>query len=518
MAEAVLNKGSAPRALALDALRGWAIITMCLSGVVPWGGLPSWMYHAQQVGTMGIHGLKYDLTVPGYTWVDLVFPAFLFSMGVAFPFALSSRLKKGVPMWQIVAGIFGRGASLVAFAIYARHIAPWDLSKEPTVWTHLTSLLAFAILFPIYMRLPDSWSKNAVWFTRSAGLVAACVLLSQLRCPDGTGFRVTRSDIILLVLSNMAVWGSLIWLLTRNNLIWRFGAMGLVAAAIWADKVPGSWVNTVFTPQLPAAVAAFCKENFGFSDLTWFYQFRFTKYLLVVLPGTIVGDLLMQWMKRSENADDHGRGSLPIGLLSIFCLLVVIWMHVGLHGRWVFATAISVIPLTALVHYYLSTLPTANKTDAFLKALFGWGAFWLALGLLCEPLEGGIKKDNSTMSYYFVSTGISIMILVCFTVWIDLYRKERWFWLLIANGQNPMLAYVGIRNLLAPVVNIIPVGATSLENWAFSVLGGEVVTRNGQVVADVWRYWRMFIWSLTKTLAFSTVVGLCTRFKIIWRS
>jgi hypothetical protein len=115
------------------------------------------------------------------------------------------------------------------------------------------------------------------------------------------------------------------------------------------------------------------------------------------------------------------------------------------------------------------------------------------------------------MSYYFISVGLSIFILVSFTVWIDLYKKQKWFWLLIANGQNPMLAYVGIRNLLAPVVHF-PIGAFKLDAWAFAKLA-ELGSPTG-----VWRFWRMSIWSLTKALALSWVVALCTRFKIIWRS
>ena len=35
------------RAYALDALRGYAIITMVLSATVAWNSLPGWMYHAQ---------------------------------------------------------------------------------------------------------------------------------------------------------------------------------------------------------------------------------------------------------------------------------------------------------------------------------------------------------------------------------------------------------------------------------------------------------------------------------------
>ena len=33
------------RAYALDALRGYALITMVLSATVAWNSLPGWMYH-----------------------------------------------------------------------------------------------------------------------------------------------------------------------------------------------------------------------------------------------------------------------------------------------------------------------------------------------------------------------------------------------------------------------------------------------------------------------------------------
>ena len=35
------------RAYSLDALRGYAILTMVLSGQIASGVLPAWMYHAQ---------------------------------------------------------------------------------------------------------------------------------------------------------------------------------------------------------------------------------------------------------------------------------------------------------------------------------------------------------------------------------------------------------------------------------------------------------------------------------------
>ena len=55
------------RAYSLDALRGYAILTMILSATIAFGILPGWMYHAQ-VPPPDHH---FDPTVYGITWVDL---------------------------------------------------------------------------------------------------------------------------------------------------------------------------------------------------------------------------------------------------------------------------------------------------------------------------------------------------------------------------------------------------------------------------------------------------------------
>lgn len=69
------------RVYALDALRGLAILGMILSGQLLFGenALPSWMYHAQ----VPPPAHKWIGTLPGITWVDLVFPFFIFARGAA---------------------------------------------------------------------------------------------------------------------------------------------------------------------------------------------------------------------------------------------------------------------------------------------------------------------------------------------------------------------------------------------------------------------------------------------------
>ena len=62
------------RADSIDLLRGLAIVGMVLSGQMLWHSeLPAWLFHAQ----LPPPTFAFDPSVPGITWVDLVFPFFL---------------------------------------------------------------------------------------------------------------------------------------------------------------------------------------------------------------------------------------------------------------------------------------------------------------------------------------------------------------------------------------------------------------------------------------------------------
>ena len=48
------------------------------------------------------------------------------------------------------------------------------------------------------------------------------------------------------------------------------------------------------------------------------------------------------------------------------------------------------------------------------RKLFVAGAYLLMLGLFFEAYEGGIRKDDSTYSYYFVTAGLAFMAMIAF--------------------------------------------------------------------------------------------------------
>lgn len=103
------------RAISLDVFRGYAIVTMVLSGTIASGVLPGWMYHAQ----MGPRSnYTFDPQLYGITWVDLVFPFFLFAMGAAIPFSVGGKIEKGENLWKVIGECVLRGIRLTFFAIF----------------------------------------------------------------------------------------------------------------------------------------------------------------------------------------------------------------------------------------------------------------------------------------------------------------------------------------------------------------------------------------------------------------
>ena len=426
------------RALSLDALRGFAILTMVLSGVVPYGILPAWMYHVQVPPPEHV----FDPSVPGISWVDLVFPFFLFAMGASFPLALTRRLKKG-PLWKVLLGIVERGFLLGSFAIFLNHIRPYSINGNPTLGTWFQALLGFVLLFPMYARWPSSWnlSKSLSWGIRLAGWGAAIVYLVLFRNAEGEGFDPNRRDIIIVILTNVAVFGSLAWIVSRKNISLRLVIMAVLVAAKLSSG-SGGWIGRCWSATL----------------VPYYIHIGMISYLLIALPGSIAGDLLLKWIRTSEKtkrqagAWSHGKLWGIAGLMIGFILVCL----VGLQARWLLGCSLVCFAL-GFVGWAIMRSPQ-SETEQFIQRLFGWGMTWLVIGLFFEPYQEGIKKDPATFSYYFLTAGLAVFLLIAFLIIIDVLKKGRWCSILVANGQNPMIAYVAWANLILPLMNITKLG------------------------------------------------------------
>ena len=344
-----------------------------------------------------------------------------------------------------------------------------------------------------------------VFRTGGVGLPGVC----NLACAEARGEYLIRLDgddlfeeNILLVLANVSVWGTLIWLASQKSWALRlaFLLIGFAGHLVHSGAAPG-WL-----------------KQLAYSPLPWMYNFSFAKYLFIVIPGTIVGDMMVRWMAAGDSGAANGWTPWRVRGLGWLLVVVLVFVHVGLQARWSWWVLGGAAPMLALATWL--TVGHKNSSEYLVAMLLRWSMVWLGMGLLVEQLEigltlgskvvGGIKKDPSTMAYYLVSLGLSIQALIVFVLLIDFGGWRRSCWLFISNGQNPMLAYVGIRNLLAPVVNLLGLEMLFMQKvfhpsvlpWASDLMIG----------------WLRFIWSMAKAVGLAAAVGVLTRYKIVWRS
>lgn len=485
------------RALAVDLLRGLAIVGMVLSGYISRNpDLPAWLFHAQ----LPPPSFAFDPSVPGITWVDLVFPFFLFSMGAAFPFSIGRRLDRGAAAVQVAWTILRRGLLLAFFAIVLGNTNLWTLHEalQRPVAASLLTLVVWGAFFAMFIRLRNR-SERFNTLLNGCGIAALLLLLVLYRAL-GVDVNLHRSDIIILILANVVVAGSFLWWLTRRKPGLRMGLVVLLVALKLAAAVPGSWTESVW--------------NATFAP--WLYHTEFLQYLCIVLPGSVAGELIARWLAHKGAATPaasaqpsvtaavpphfvssvtctaaaaassaslsapaaaavpspaDGKGARPAavshdaeplpGRFRLAGALVLLLLAVNLWGLYVRALTANLL-LTLLAGGAAAWLLRRPRTalQELLSALFATGLFWLLLGLVFEPLEGGIKKDPATVSYFFVTSGMASHVLLLATLLFESLHGRAG--LLVRCGENPMIAYTAAGYVVVPLLFIE-------EQWGFSM-------------------------------------------------
>lgn len=417
------------RNYSIDLLRGLAIIGMVLAAVIPWTSeFPAWMYHAQ----VGPPNFQFNPNQPGITWVDLVFPFFLFAMGAAFPLALRNKLVNK-QYDEILLGLLRRGFLLVFFAITLAYLTPENLTGP--IWlNYATSLLTFFSFFLVFLRF-EGGKLRRYGLQLSGFLVIGLLIWYHSEILANT-FDKSKSNIIILVLGNMAVFGAFFWLLTSENFLLRVAVL-IAFMGIWFTKdIQGSWTQILW--------------NFH-PDISWFYNFSFLKYLCIVLPGSILGDLLVRnkEIANSMYTDierQQARRLAVLGLSFVIFHVATLYMrllHVNLLGHAVFGGL-----------FFLFFKKNNDGQFTFYKTLVSWGFVLASLALFFEPLDGGIKKDPSSFSYWFLTSGLAFVFYIVCDYLTKRFPKNLVVSSIVKNGQNPMIAYCVSTFCITPVLGL----------------------------------------------------------------
>ena len=453
------------RIMTIDILRGITIFAMILCANIGYNsGLPAWMFHGQTPPPT----YAFNPDVAGITWVDLVFPFFLFTMGAAFPLAMRKRLDAGASRWTVAGSLFRRWITLTIFAIVLGNAYQIGSSNKPDIIKELFRIVLWGAMFLSLVRIKDEKKGRLI---NNAGMFMMIVM--AVLGTDWLGLDLSRwnSDIIIMILANVAIVGGLLWMFTKDSLKTRW----LILSFIIALKGLASYM-----PQALAWVPSAGSTG-------WFFGWGYLQYLVIALAGSIVGDKMLDFVRSGRKAEIDSY-HIAAACIALAAALLQLW---GLYTRHVLADFV----ISAVAGAVFIALTFKRRNIMTWIGYFGFG--FMLTGICFDPVDGGITKDYCNLAYMLTTTGMTAL-TAAFVLALELRWSIKGFGL-SRSGQNPMLAYTVTNFLTGPVLTICGITA-----WLDAMSIGSP-------------FWGI-VRGLVFTLIMVAVTCFFTRKKLFWRS
>lgn len=267
------------RYLSLDLLRGLSIFGMVFSAIVPYGVLPAWMYHIQNPPPE--HHL--NTAISGLSWVDLVFPIFIFCMGVAIPLSGKKKIEAAGGKSITTSYIKETIERFFMLWLFSYLYVFLNFSQAQGWWPQFFTLLGLLVLFPIYNIYGKKVSSKKQQTLKSIGFVALVLLIALGHFAFGEVISIYRSGIIIFLLAFLYLFGALIWYFTRESLKKRL-VVYIIILLFMIVTIP-------FEIQ---------EKLYAVKEIRWFFNMEYIYFLLILLPATYIGDLLFNQLKLSS--------------------------------------------------------------------------------------------------------------------------------------------------------------------------------------------------------------------------
>lgn len=287
-------KNSTPqRVAAVDIFRALTMFLMLFVNDIPGlRDIPHWLEHA---------GMNEDMM--GFS--DTIFPAFLFCMGMAIPFAIQSRYKKGDTTLQVIAHIFWRTLALIAMGLFSLNSG----GIEGGISHQVFSLLMVAGFFLVWAVYPKSEGLKKYVFIGMK--VVGVLLLSFLviyKDLNGKPFHQGWWGILGLIGWTYAVCAGT-YLFTGENLRKNVIAwLGMIFLAVISHSqlIPGDYGSSIIL--LPFVPSDWTLHTLGMS-------------------GILTSMLMIKYADTQK----------PVKFIGILCLLGVVMLIAALcsHPYWI---------------------------------------------------------------------------------------------------------------------------------------------------------------------------------------
>jgi predicted acyltransferase len=391
------------RVASVDALRGLTILLMVFVNDLG-RGAPAWMHHIQ------------PSNADGMTLADVVFPLFLFLVGVSIPLAFERARTAGRSKLEQLGHVLIRTVSLLLMGLIEL-----NSGDDRTLGRPLWQLLAFTALILAWCTPPrERGSKRTlVWVAKGLGIAGLLVLLAVYRREPGPAeipFRGRVEDWVWLRTGWWGILGLIGWaygavcllvLLLGWRREWLMGAMALLMTAHLAFNHGGLFTRLDDKPWLGALAAPLAVLARGIDDVSQYVSLRDALGSLAAV--TMAGCLLGTILRRDSDLTNH-------------------------------------------------------RARISWAATFAVGLF--LAGCLTDTFEG-INKIAATPTWCLWSAAIGCIVWIALYLALDVTNASSWSLPIRSAGANPLVAY-----FLHPIV----IGAVAVAGLSDRVLAYKQAT------------------------------------------
>lgn len=388
---------SSKRLISLDALRGFTIAAMVIvNDPGSWDSVYAPLLHASW------HGL---------TATDLIFPFFIYIVGVSIAFAYTKRMKAGISKKDMYKKILWRAVKIYAVGIFLWLWPEFDFSSIR--WVGVLPRIAVVFLFGAVIYLNTDWKKQ-IWIVASL-LIGYWLIMSLIPVPiDGVIRQALETGTVLSAHGEMPVGE--IQKISESFIAANFEPG--VNLGAWIDRtlVPGFLWERTWDPEgllstFPALATAMLGMLIGQLILSIEDRFKKLAYLFFIgFAMLMVGEVWSYTFPLNKNMWTSSFTLYTGGLATMGLAACILIIDVWGYTRW-----------TRLGRVYGANAISAYVLAGMLTLVFYRDIWWgvsMSRTFMSTMTEIGLPAKLASITY-----AVMYMLIIYIPTYI-LYRKK----------------------------------------------------------------------------------------------